>query len=240
MQINRGEMIDDTRKARTARIQQSVKLSTDIQDPSDPNQISAKIEPHGCQIEQSDLDYIIMDGDLQLSPEERKLKLADAEDLSPKLHLEISSKFNFSEGFSALITSVGIKGSLRKAGDGVTYFGSVNKESSFNELNDFLIAMPDSDKDDRNLGRHFQIYYSLAETKYYIRDLGRGFGAFMKIGTSYVLKSDSLINIGDAYIVVSFGDEETQQNSEKSCLTSDTSLALHLKVYSGTQKIEPL
>lgn len=232
-------MIDDTRKARTARIQQSVKISTDIQDPADQNQMSSKIEPQGCLIEQSDLDYIIMDGDLQLTQEERKKRLKAVEASSTKLQLEISSKFNFSEGFSIMISSIGIEGSLRKAEDGITYFGSVNKDSSINELNDFLIPMPDSDKDERNLGRHFQIYFSLSDSKYYIRDLGRGFGAFMKIGTSYVLKSDSLINIGDAYIVVSFGDDETQQNSDKSCVT-DSSLTLHLKVYSGTQKIEPL
>lgn len=232
-------MIDDTRKARNARIQQSVKISTEIQDPADQNEIIAGIIPHGCQIEQSELDYIMMEGDIQLSPEERKAKLAEVEALSPKLHLEISSKFNFSEGFNTLITSVGIDGGLRKAKDGITYFGSINKELILNELNDFLIPIPDSENDERNYGRHFQIYFSLAASKYYIRDLGRGFGAFMKIETSYVLKSDSLINIGDAYIVVSFGDEEIQQSSDKSWKTG-TSLTLLLKVYSGSQKFEHL
>lgn len=107
--------------------------------------------------------------------------------------------------------------------------------------------------------------YNIAEEKYYIKDLGRGFGAFMKVINYIHLKSDSLINIGDSYIVVSIGDEDANENestnknntfksvksvSPKKNITSETSnefnrcitdnnYSLHLKIYSGQLKIEP-
>lgn len=80
----------------------------------------------------------------------------------------------------------------------------------------------------------------------------------MKVINYTPLKPDSLINIGDSYIVVSIGDEENNDdeeynnkaksprnnsNNENSnelnrCVT-DNKLDLHLKIYSGQLKIEP-
>ena len=89
--------------------------------------------------------------------------------------------------------------------------------------------------------------------KYFIKDLGKGFGAFMRVVSSVSLKTDSLINIGDSYIVVSLGDDcnskdETDFNSNSNndkinvgsgrCVT-DSNYSLHLKIYSGQLKIEP-
>lgn len=78
----------------------------------------------------------------------------------------------------------------------------------------------------------------------------------MKVINFIHLKSDSLINIGDSYIVVSIGDEDNQDNDQKNkqispqktnsqdsnnfnrCVT-DNNYSLHLKIYSGQLKIEP-
>lgn len=83
--------------------------------------------------------------------------------------------------------------------------------------------------------------------KYFIKDLGKGFGAFMKISNFAFLKTDSLINIGDSYIVVYLGEdtgEDTIKENVKDdkemikCIT-DSNYSLQLKIYSGNLKIEP-
>jgi len=120
--------------------------------------------------------------------------------------------------------------------------------------------LTDQDNDERCYGRHFQIKYNIAEEKYFIRDLGKGFGAFMKVINCEPLKSDSLINIGDTYIVVSIGEfdvpndinkdnntigssnKENENDNENlnvnKCVT-DNNFSLRLKIYSGQLKIEP-
>jgi hypothetical protein len=35
-------------------------------------------------------------------------------------------------------------------------------------------------------GKHFQIFYNIEQSKYYIKDLGVGYGSFMKIKTETV------------------------------------------------------
>lgn len=81
----------------------------------------------------------------------------------------------------------------------------------------------------------------------------------MKVNNFIPLKSDSLINIGDSYIVVSIGDDEVNENNKNNsntnspqhcnsnnensneinrCIT-DNNYSLHLKIYSGQLKIEP-
>lgn len=117
-----------------------------------------------------------------------------------------------------------------------------------------MFKLPEQDNEERCFGRHFQIKFNIAEEKYYIKDLGRGFGAFMKVINFTPLKPDSLINIGDSYIVVSIGEEEDNDSNNKNnnnsnsnnnnsnelnrCVT-DNKLDLHLKIYSGQLKIEP-
>lgn len=57
--------------------------------------------------------------------------------------------------------------------------------------------------DKSHKGRHFQIWFDIPTKRYYIKDLGIGFGVFkkMEFGKT-VLKDNMLINIGEAYIVV--------------------------------------
>lgn len=113
-------------------------------------------------------------------------------------------------------------------------------------MNDYLIKLSeDTEVDDRSLGRHFQIQYKLSERKFYIKDLGKGFGAFMKIKNSYQLFTDSLINIGDTYIVVSIGEEETNNsnndnNEDRNTCITNVSMNLNLKIFSGTFKFNPM
>jgi len=194
------------------------------------------------------------EGDLPLNLEERKAKLKQIEESSSKVILEVVNKINLPLGAKIRITTVGIENSMRNEKDGITFFGCLNQEiHDKSQHNDFVFKMQDQDNDDRCLGRHFQIKYNIALEKYFIKDLGKGFGAFMKVINSVPLKSDSLINIGDSYIVVSLGEAEpemkenssnnkgnTNDNSQElnRCIT-DNNYSLHLKIYSGQLKIEP-
>jgi hypothetical protein len=50
--------------------------------------------------------------------------------------------------------------------------------------------------------------------KYFIKDLGTGFGAFIKLQAETILKNNSLINIGESYLVFTIGEEEETLTSE--------------------------
>ena len=65
---------------------------------------------------------------------------------------------------------------------------------------------------DKYLGRYFQIYYNFSLNGYFLRDLGNGLGTFIKIKDSMLLKDNSLINIGDCYIVINFDPPDIRTN----------------------------
>lgn len=82
--------------------------------------------------------------------------------------------------------------------------------------------------------------------KYFLRDLGNGFGTFVKITGEIVLKDNSLIHIGDSYIVCSLGIEEEILISENdmklpsSASNNTYSNLLNLKIFSGNAKYDPI
>ena len=81
--------------------------------------------------------------------------------------------------------------------------------------------------------------------KYYILDLGNGFGTFIKIQSENILKNNSLISFGESYIVCTIGAEEETGNSDhasvklSSNLGNDYTDMLNIKIFSGT-KHDPL
>ena len=48
-------------------------------------------------------------------------------------------------------------------------------------MNDFIIPLVAEEISERHLGRHFQIEYSPSTSKYSMRDLGKGFGVFVRL-----------------------------------------------------------
>jgi pSer/pThr/pTyr-binding forkhead associated (FHA) protein len=110
------------------------------------------------------------------------------------------------QGMKIVITPFGVENSLRNKKDGFVFFGSQNDTEY--PLNDFIIRVKDNDNDEKNKGRHFQITFSPVKMKYFIRDLGSGFGSFLKIEEDTPLKNNTLINIGETYIVVTLETDE--------------------------------
>ncbi len=115
---------------------------------------------------------------------------------------------------------------------------------------DYLIRPKDQEYDNRYIGRHFQISFNVESMKYYLKDLGNGFGTFIKIQSEVLLKDNSLINIGDSYLVCTMGIEE--ENLQQEYTGSDYNMKipssgnrdyenlLNIKIFSGNNKYDPM
>ena len=72
-------------------------------------------------------------------------------------------------------------------------------------MNDFVMPAQATE----NLrGRHYLVYYNLEKDTYWLRDLGNGFGIFVRLNFPLQLKDNMLINIGESFIVVNISSNE--------------------------------
>ena len=162
---------------------------------------------------------------------------------SKKLILEIIS--NDSEKFVSIeLDPYGYVNSKREKKDGITYFGYQDGDS----LVDYQLKNGDSYfNEDIFNGRHFMIKFNPDDLNYYIKDLGKGFGTFIKIQEWTEIKNNLLLNIGENFIVFSLGDEENEEK-EKEELNEDnndiknenveTDICLNIKIFNmKNQKI---
>ena len=147
-------------------------------------------------------------------------------DNSNILQITIVNSQTLSTGTKLKINPRGmVTGSLRNANDGITYFGYIDPEGDDETTVDYVLPpkyVPngkggnENNKIEKYSGRYFQIAYNSVLKEYYLRDLGNGLGTFVKIKTQMILKDNSLINIGDSYLVVNFDPplEKTEGNEE--------------------------
>lgn len=61
---------------------------------------------------------------------------------------------------------------------------------------------------DKFEGKHFQISFNPISNRYYLKDLDNSLGTFIKITSPVQLINNSLVNIGDSYIVISFSSTD--------------------------------
>ena len=127
---------------------------------------------------------------------------------SKKLILEMMAN-DISEKYATIeIDPYGFINSKRGKKDGITYFGYQNMDLKV----DYQLKHGDNYfYEDAFNGRHFMIRFNPDDLNYYLKDLGRGFGTFIKIQEWTELKNNLLLNIGDNYIVFSLGDEEDEE-----------------------------
>ena len=64
-----------------------------------------------------------------------------------------------------------------------------------------MIPTKNEEEKEKHRGRQFQIYFDLDTGKYKIKDLGIGYGAFVKLTKPLILKDNFLLNMGESYIV---------------------------------------
>ena len=148
---------------------------------------------------------------------------------SPNLKIELVNSVSLPKGLTFDITPLGMMSSKREPKDGYTYFGFMegNQDSGL----DFLIRPKEQNYEPRYIGKHFQIRFNPTDLKYYIQDLGCGFGTFMKLTDEIVIKDNYLINIGNSYIVCIYGSDDLVQMDNVSCDISDK--VLNIKIFSG-------
>ena len=140
------------------------------------------------------------------------------------LDLEVINSWILPKGLLLHINNEGLENSLRNMKDGITYFGFIkdyNKDNHNSEI-DYIINPKDEEYDERYIGRHFKIEYYSNVNKYYIQDLGFGFGTFIKIIDELKIKDNYLVNIGETYLVFTIDENK-----------------INIKIFSGNEKYEP-
>lgn len=122
------------------------------------------------------------------------------------LRLRVISSTVLPKGKVININALSADGAFRGARDGRTYFGCRKRAEKGNKnspiLNDILIPASDPDLTERHRGRHFQIEYDPFREAYFIKDLGTGFGAFVKLDSQLYLRDNNLLHIGESFLVV--------------------------------------
>ena len=159
-----------------------------------------------------------------------------------KLEIEIINSLLLDSNTKIEINALGmVQGSKRKEKDGITYFGLIDENNSYidttsNEDIDYIINANDIGENNNLLGRHFRIRFDINKMKYFIKDLGKGYGTFKKIVEKEKIKDSYLLNIGNSYIVCTFGLDEYYQEGDK---IEDDDNILNIKVFSEVPQTEP-
>lgn len=172
----------------------------------------------------------------------RKHKLLSIQHTSPILILTvISSAGSLKKGTTLTINCLGLVNGLNNRKDGYVYFGfypnnmSIPSDPNSNKIIDFNLdpeyklnhhnKMQITNKEsidateygdaanNSNIGRHFVIEFSIPNYKYIIKDLGLGYGTFVRLDRLITLKDNQLINIGQIFIVVNICDKVENENS---------------------------
>jgi hypothetical protein len=87
-------------------------------------------------------------------------------------------------------------------------------------------------------GLFFKIYYNFISKKYYIKDLGNGFGTFIKLKDKFYITDNSLINIGDSYLLFSYNKPESDVNINEQIENLNNYGTLYCQPYNGDKKYE--
>ena len=155
---------------------------------------------------------------------------------SKKLLLDVISSDNLENYITLEIDPFGYKNSKRQKKDGITYFGYDVKQGVDTSIDFILKNNDDSFYDDAFNGRHFMIRFNPDNGNYYVKDLGKGFGTFIKVQNWNELKNNLLLNIGENYIVFSYGDEDDEENINN-VNKNDNSLDIKIFAVNTQQKI---
>ena len=160
------------------------------------------------------------------------------------MELTVKESLYLQEGLIIKINSLGLtENSLRDIKDGNTFFGitSPYEEKNAQKI-DFLtgeikINEKKNNNNDNNTpiyGRQFRIRFDLNEKCYFIKDCsqGSGYGTFMKLINEMKIKDNTLINIGNNYVVFTLGVDELEPE-ENNIYSREKEKILSVKVFGG-------
>ena len=115
------------------------------------------------------------------------------------------------------ITPLGYINSKRKK-DGITFFG-FSKEKNGNDIDISINPLEgENNVDEKFFGKHFQIKFNPEDLNYYLRDLGHGFGTFVRINSKVEIKNNFLLNIGENYLIFSLGKDNNENENDNDTL----------------------
>eukprot|EP01022_Parablepharisma_sp_SALTPOND_P029171 TRINITY_DN72718_c0_g1_i1.p1 TRINITY_DN72718_c0_g1~~TRINITY_DN72718_c0_g1_i1.p1 ORF type:complete len:249 (+),score=18.07 TRINITY_DN72718_c0_g1_i1:118-864(+) len=117
------------------------------------------------------------------------------------LTLTVVSSKTLEIGKAFTITAQGLEGGFRDVKDGYTFFGC-KKRRKGEIVNDLVIKEEDKQISERHQGQHFMIEYNVEEDKYFVKDLGIGFGTFAKIEGPVKLKQNHLFSMGESFLII--------------------------------------
>ena len=158
----------------------------------------------------------------------RKQKLIEMKDTARTLQLKvINANSPIKKGTVLTINCFGLENGNNNRNDGFVYFGyiphnmSIPLDEDNNNVIDFNLDMAPSaevnqvseNESTNNVGRHFLIEYLLDKNKFIIKDMGIGYGTFVRLNYIHTLKDNQLINIGQIYIVVNIGEKAEENNN---------------------------
>ena len=118
------------------------------------------------------------------------------------LRIEVIEGPDSNLGYGMEINAQGLIGSLRSKNDGCTILGSM-KQSPKGDIiyNDYVIQQDENE----GIGdRHMIIKYNLHDRQYYIRDLGKGSGTFVRLDVALTLKNGFIVSFGTSHLTVNF------------------------------------
>ena len=163
-------------------------------------------------------------------------------DEAPKLHLKVLSSGKL-KNHVLKINAQGLESSMRPHKDGYVFFGCkkyASKHSGGDIINDFIIPSKDKETEKRHRGRHMQIEYQPERLSYFIKDLGIGFGAFVRLENPLELKDNHLLNMGESFIIVNLINERAaavnysvSTYESKEMAAGDQHMKLRLKLFGG-------
>ena len=95
-------------------------------------------------------------------------------------------------------------------------------------VNDFVIPTKNEEEQEKHRGRQFQISFDIDTLTYRIKDLGIGYGAFVKLTRPLILRDNFLLNMGESYIVANLLRSH-----------DDSTTKLRLKIFSVIKADQP-
>ena len=144
------------------------------------------------------------------------------------------------------ITPNGMINSLRinkNDNDTSVYFGYKNEDVENNNIDYFLPNYSTARSSDfqsnkvvnGNIDKNifFKIYYN--KQKYYLKDMGIGYGTFIKLLNETTIKENTIVNIGESYLIFSFDKKNLELNNQE--INDDDLL---IKIYSNENDYEPI
>jgi hypothetical protein len=147
-----------------------------------------------------------LDSQLTTLDSSRQVKLEQAASYAKTLKLQVLSSSTLKKSTEFVFTPLGCEGSFRAGRDGLSFFGvkknQVNEEGLKAVVNDIVIPIEDRELAEQHRGQHFCLFYDVAKDCYCVKDLSVGFGIFVKVIDSLVLKDNYLLHMGDHYLLV--------------------------------------